>query len=103
MLQKYAYWSINPPGISKILSAIFELLPKEISTLLFNFKILRTNKSGLTINSIFDLLNKLLREPVYASIRYLYPKLYRIDDIQQDQSYKFRGVDSDYIIVKNLN
>jgi len=30
-------------------------------------------------------MNKLLREPNYHSIRYLYPKFYRIDNLKQDQ------------------
>ena len=26
-------------------------------------------------------MNKILREPVYQTIKYLYPKFYRVDDI----------------------
>ena len=31
---------------------------------------------------------KLMRDPVHLAIKYLYPKLYRIDDILDDQSNK---------------
>ena len=43
-------------------------------------------------------MNKMMREPVYLTVKYLYPKFYRIDDIQQDQSVKFKEADSEFIL-----
>ena len=37
------------------------------------------------INYILYLINKLLREPIYSSMKFLYPKFYRIDDIEGQQ------------------
>ena len=35
------------------------------------------------MNCIVDEINSIRRDPVYLSIKYLYPKLYRIDDITE--------------------
>ena len=37
------------------------------------------------INYILYIINKLLREPIYSSMKFLYPKFYRIDDIEGPQ------------------
>ena len=36
-------------------------------------------------NFILYLINKLLREPIYSSMKFLYPKFYRIDNIEGEQ------------------
>ena len=36
-------------------------------------------------NYILYIINKLLREPIYSSMKFLYPKFYRIDDIEGQQ------------------
>jgi hypothetical protein len=43
-------------------------------------------------------MNKFMHEPVYSTIKYLYPKLYRIDDIQLDQSNKYKTNDDNIIV-----
>jgi hypothetical protein len=43
-------------------------------------------------------MNKFMREPIYLSIKYLYPKFYRIDDIQSDQTGKVKETDQDYVV-----
>ena len=37
------------------------------------------------INQILYISYKLLREPIFSTIKFLYPKFYRIDDIEKDQ------------------
>ena len=37
------------------------------------------------INQVLYITNKLLREPIFRSIKFLYPKFYRIDDIEKGQ------------------
>jgi hypothetical protein len=46
---------------------------------------MRKNKAGITANMVINEINKILREPVYMTIKYLYPKLYRIDDINNSK------------------
>ena len=47
-------------------------------------QLLRNNKNSEHINNSIGLINRLMREPIYSSIKFLYPKLYRIDDITAD-------------------
>ena len=42
--------------------------------------ILKKNKINIPANHIISLMNKMMREPVYLTVKYLYPKFYRIDD-----------------------
>lgn len=43
-------------------------------------------------------MNKLLRDPIYITLKYLYPKMYRIDNIQNDQINIYK-TDGDSVIV----
>ena len=47
--------------------------------------ILKQHSNLTHINNIISLMFKLMRIPVYATLKFLYPKFYRIDDIQNDQ------------------
>ena len=38
------------------------------------------------INQIIYIMNKLLREPLYSTMKFLYPKFYRIDNIDGEQT-----------------
>ena len=60
--------------------------------------ILKKNKVRISSNSIIQQINKLMREPVYLTIKSLYPKFFRIDDIQEDQSNKFKESDFEFIL-----
>ena len=42
------------------------------------------------INDSVYLFYKIMKEPIESTIKSLYPKLYRIDDIQRDQLHKFQ-------------
>lgn len=45
-----------------------------------------------------------MRDPSYSVIKYLYPKLYRIDDILEDQSYKYPdSIDQSLIVVNKFS
>ena len=37
-------------------------------------------------NQILYIMNKLLREPIYSTMKFLYPKFYRIDNIKGEQT-----------------
>lgn len=60
---------------------------------------MRSNKSNFSINYIVNQINKLLKEPIYLTIKFIFPKFYRIDDIEEDQDYKFINKDRSSIIV----
>ena len=44
------------------------------------------------INYILYIINKLLREPIYSSMKFLYPKFYRIDDIEGPQMNNSKSI-----------
>ena len=48
-------------------------------------------------NYILYLINKLLREPIYSTMKYLYPKFYRIDDIEGPQINNTKSIKVDNI------
>ena len=48
-------------------------------------------------NYILYLINKLLREPIYSTMKYLYPKFYRIDDIEGSQINNTKSIKIDNI------
>ena len=48
-------------------------------------------------NYILYIINKLLREPIYSSMKFLYPKFYRIDDIEGQQVNNNKSIKIDNI------
>lgn len=53
-----------------------------------------------SINALFCYVLSFMRDPTYWTIKYLYPKFYRIDDIMENQSYKVD--DSKLVLVSKL-
>jgi protein transport protein SEC24 len=89
--------SRSTPSAQLILPASVKYFPLYMNAFIKKF-ISRRNKQGIPANIIIDIINKLMRDPLYHTIKYLYPKFYRVDDIQLDQSNKFTGLDNEYII-----
>lgn len=74
-----------------ILPSSMKYLPMYLNSFIKKYLFSHQKKSPpLTANVLIDLMNKMTREPVYSTIRYLYPKLYRIDNMQYEQSYQLR-------------
>lgn len=82
-----------------ILPASVKFIPLYLTSLLKK-SLLRKNKDKLSINETYSLLLKLMREPTKQTIKYLYPKFIRIDDILEDQSEK---VDKKEDIIVSFN
>ena len=59
-------------------------LPLYINSFLKTGILSNQNKPEM-INYIIYLINKFLREPIYSTMKFLYPKFYRIDDIEYQQ------------------
>ncbi len=59
--------------------------------ILFKNRILKQHKNEnlIYINNTINLMFKLMKIPVYAIIKFLYPKFYRIDDIQNEQIHRY--------------
>jgi protein transport protein SEC24 len=54
------------------------------------------NRTDMT-NQIIYIMNKLLREPLYSTTKYLYPKFYRIDNIEGTQTNNNNSIKIDNI------
>jgi hypothetical protein len=67
-----------------ILPLSLQYLPLYINSFL-KLDILSDKIDPNKINQILYLTHKFLREPIFSTIKFLYPKFYRIDDIEKDQ------------------
>ena len=79
--------SDKAPMQQLILPASVKFIPLFLTSLLKK-AVLRKNKDGVSLSLVYSQVISLLRDPVYWTIKYLYPKFYRIDDIIEDQSHK---------------
>ena len=46
---------------------------------------MRINKVNVSVNHLNDFINSILRDPLNITIKSLYPKLYRVDDITTER------------------
>jgi len=67
-----------------ILPVSIRYLPLYIDSFL-KTGILSNKNRPENMNHIIYIMNKLLREPIYSTMKYLYPKFYKIDDIENPQ------------------
>ena len=67
-----------------ILPLSLQYLPLYINSFL-KLDILSENVESDKFNDIYYISNKFLREPIFLTIKFLYPKFYRIDDIENGQ------------------
>ena len=67
-----------------ILPISIRYLPLYIDSFLKTGILYNQNRPEM-VNYILYIINKLLREPIYSSMKFLYPKFYRIDDIEGPQ------------------
>ena len=84
----YQYYRIkeksNTPSNQLILPPNLKYLTLYMDAFL-KTEILSDIKRPDKVNQIIYIMNKLLREPIYSSMKFLYPKFYRIDNIEGEQ------------------
>lgn len=88
--------SEKAPMQQLILPASVKFIPLFLTSLLKK-AVLRKNKDGVSTSLVYSQAISLLRDPVYWTIKFLYPKFYRMDDIIEDQSHKVD--DAKYVLV----
>ena len=71
--------STAPPG-QLILPVSLRYLPLYINSFIKK-GVLSKNRNMISSNQIIYLMSKFMRDPLYSTIKFLYPKFYRIDDI----------------------
>lgn len=70
-----------------ILPASVKFIPLFLTSLMKK-PVLRKNKDGVSSSLVYSQIHSLLRDPIFITIKFVYPKFYRIDDIALDQSHK---------------
>ena len=88
IINSFKYYRIKeksgtPPN-QLILPLTIRYLPLYVDSFL-KTGILSTQNKPEMINEMIYIMNKLLREPIYMTTKFLYPKFYRIDDINKEQ------------------
>jgi hypothetical protein len=68
-----------------ILPVSIRYLPLYIDSFLKTGILSMQNRPDM-INQLIYIMNKLLREPIYSTMKFLYPKFYRIDNIESVQT-----------------
>jgi hypothetical protein len=80
-------YSEKSPLQQLILPASVKFIPLFLTSLMKK-PVLRQNKEGLSSSIVYSQLHSLLRDPAFLTIKFLNPKLYKVDDITSDQSGK---------------
>ena len=88
IINSFKYYRIKEksgtPSNQLILPVSIRYLPLYIDSFLKTGILSNQNKPEM-INQIIYIMNKLLRDPIYSTTKFLYPKLYRIDNIENEQ------------------
>jgi len=91
IINSFKYYRVKeksgtPPN-QLILPVSIRYLPLYIDSFLKTGILSEINKNRSDmINQIIYIMNKLLREPLYSTMKFLYPKFYRIDNIDGEQT-----------------
>ena len=88
IINTFKYYRINVKKKASASQLIIPLgiqyIPSYINSF-FKLNIFSDNAKSNKINQILYIANKLLREPINRTIKFLYPKFYRIDNIKKGQ------------------
>ena len=88
IINTFKYYRINVKKKASASQLIIPLgiqyIPSYINSF-FKLNIFSDNAKSNEINQILYIANKLLREPINRTIKFLYPKFYRIDNIKKGQ------------------
>ena len=88
IINTFKYYRINVKKKASASQLIIPLgiqyIPSYINSFL-KLNIFSDNAKSNEINQILYIANKLLREPINCTIKFLYPKFYRIDNIKKGQ------------------
>ena len=89
IINSFKYYRVKEKSGTKpnqlILPISIRYLPLYIDSFLKTGILSKQNRTDM-INQIIYIMNKLLREPIYSTMKFLYPKFYRIDNIETIQT-----------------
>ena len=89
IINSFKYYRVKEksttPSNQLILPVSIRYLPLYINSFLKTGILSNQNKKEM-LNQIIYIMNKLLRDPIYSTTKFLYPKFYRIDNIEEGQT-----------------
>ena len=95
IINSFKYYRVkekNGTGTNQlILPVSIRYLPLYVDSFLKTGILSNHDRSDLT-NQIIYIMNKLLREPIYSTTKFLYPKFYRIDNIDKTQTNNSKNI-----------
>ena len=88
IINSFKYYRVKEKGGTAsnqlILPVSIRYLPLYVDSFLKTGILSNQNKPEMLSQMIY-IMNKLLREPIYSTTKFLYPKFYRIDNIEDEQ------------------
>ena len=89
IINSFKYYRVkeksSTPSNQLILPVSIRYLPLYVDSFLKTGILSNQNKPEM-LNQIIYIMNKLLRDPIYSTTKFLYPKFYRIDNIEGEQT-----------------
>ncbi len=106
IINSFKYYRIkeksSTPSNQLILPVSVRYLPLYIDSFL-KTGILSNKNQPEMLNQIIYIMNKLLRDPIYSTTKFLYPKFYRIDNIDGEQIINATKIENIGLINQKYN
>ena len=106
IINSFKYYRIKEkkgtPNNQLILPPSIRYLPLYVDSFLKTGILSNQNKPEM-LNQIIYIMNKLLRDPVYSTTKLLYPKFYRIDNIEGEQIINTTKIENIGLINEKYN
>ena len=106
IINSFKYYRIkeksSTPANQLILPVSIRYLPLYVDSFL-KTGILSNKNQPEMLNQIIYIMNKLLRDPIYSTTKFLYPKFYRIDNIDGEQTINATKIENIGLINEQYN
>jgi hypothetical protein len=106
IINSFKYYRVkeksSTPSNQLILPVSIRYLPLYVDSFLKTGILSNQNKPEM-LNLLIYIMNKLLRDPIYGTTKFLYPKFYRIDNIEGEQTINGMTINNIGLINEKYN
>ena len=106
IINSFKYYRVkeksSTPSNQLILPVSIRYLPLYVDSFLKTGILSNQNKPEM-LNQLIYIMNKLLRDPIYSTTKFLYPKFYRIDNIEGEQTINGMTINNIGLINEKYN
>ena len=106
IINSFKYYRVkeksSTPSNQLILPVSIRYLPLYVDSFLKTGILSNQNKPEM-LNLLIYIMNKLLRDPIYSTTKFLYPKFYRIDNIEGEQTINGMTINNIGLINEKYN